>query len=163
MELIFFIIAWIVLWFNLVTRAVLVTQQHLGYCWTALAQFKTFSVSDFAPKWVCWGWARCWEGTQLAQLTRIDHRDLSCRLMVCSTIKLGGIFSEVAVAWGLAVISLMVVSDCLCLIWGVFSFSPLHWLNWLYLDACVFLLLPLWFSSPSRELGKSESKQLCGA
>lgn len=63
------------------------------------------------------------------------NRHLLCHLMVRSTIKLVGIFSEIAVAWRLAAHQSAVVSDCLCIIWGAFSFFPVHSLITLHFEA----------------------------
>lgn len=114
----------------------LITHQHFSYRWTALAQ-------DWGRLcfWLCPQVSRLGVGKMLAGTT--DHRDLSCHLMVCSTIKLGeNFFLKLLLLKHWLVTSLLVVSDCLCIIWGAFSFFPLHLLNCLYLHAWVFSLLP---------------------
>lgn len=93
-----------------------------------------------------------------------DHRDLSCHLMVCSTIKLGEIFFlKLLLLKHWLVISLLMVSDCLCIIWGAFSFFSSSLIK-LSLSSCMsFLTFAFQFAPPSHRAGRGESTQLCGA
>lgn len=120
------------------------------------------------------GCTRSLEGTQLAQLTQTDQRDVLCHVVSCWTIKLGEVGQGASIAWGRAGHWLAAGEQLLCssLALGFVIFVPLSppFLFFPFLLNCPYLIpqvlvlffsilspIPLWAC-----MRGVVSQQLCG-
>lgn len=97
LELIFFLVALVALWFELMMKAAMVIHPWLS-CYRAV--LTASSPFQLLCQWGSWGYTRSWKGPQPGQLTQSDQRDVTFHIVSCSTIKCGVV--RVADAWGLA-------------------------------------------------------------
>jgi len=91
-ELIFFKVAHMGLYFVFVTKTVLITHWCFSCCWTVLIQCQGSPLLFLTLFYqlIGWGCTRRWEGTQPAQLTSSDKRDIPHHMPSCSAVKAQG-------------------------------------------------------------------------
>lgn len=142
-----------VLWFRLVTKAMLVTQWCSSYCWTAFAACQGCLCFSFCPIMKRLGVHRSWGGSTTRQMTWTNQRNILCWIMSHSAItQRGRGFREANLLLNRNCLSIgLSTGDCLCIICFVFflpsSTSPLLIKQFLF-QPTIFLAFTLPFLFP---------------